>query len=141
MIYRILTKRRRQQKGAAPLSQVVHDQPHRPAAASDDEYELHFSAWDLPVTPESEVPESPVPGKPVQDFSAGILTGVLIGDKSAGEVLSIPAFTDRPGEAQSAGTSGMGQKQEARQVSRGINRFSLKKAVIWAEILGPPKGL
>ncbi|MDR2404676.1 MAG: hypothetical protein LBD78_11700 [Spirochaetaceae bacterium] len=139
-ICRILTKRRKQREDAAPSSRAVYDQPRGPAAA-DDEYELHFSAWDLPVTSESEVPESPVPGKPVRDFSAGILTGALIEDKSAGKVLPIPAFTYRPEEAQPAGIPGTGQKQEARQVFRRISRFSLKKAVIWAEILGPPKGL
>jgi hypothetical protein len=137
----VANRRQRQQDDASPPSQ---DAPDRALSlASGDEEEPHFSAWDLPVT-EPEVPAPPVPEKPVQDLSAGMLASMLREDEDAAEAPNPEPpgnSADKPEETRWAHIPGAGQQRKAREASRRINKPPLKKAVIWAEILGPPKGL
>ncbi|MDR1949716.1 MAG: hypothetical protein LBQ38_10010 [Spirochaetaceae bacterium] len=130
---------RRKQQAAAEGQLRESSGGAEKAGSPDDEHEAHFSAWDLPVSPEEEAPARPVPEKSPRERSGGIAFPTLqeyLKAKPENPVPAPVAEREKP-KPVPAGKQAHGE----RAFPERLNRLPpLKRAVVWAEILGPPKG-
>jgi hypothetical protein len=149
MIYRGMAKRRklREERDRQPQAVPVEAYTSGISGGEEDdkdadEDEPRFSAWDLPVASEEGTPAAaPPPEKPAENPLAGIAQEGL--RDAVGEIpVFLPVFVDEPENPPPNRDRELRQERKVRGLSPAPGKFPpLQNAVIWAEILGTPKGL
>jgi hypothetical protein len=114
---------------------VNRQAPERPAPTveREAEYEGVFSAWDLPVSPREAAPPPAAVPKPA-DPSLLSSAPAMVWEAIPVAASRAPAPVASP-QGPSPARTGAGADVSLRSLS------SLRRGIILAEILGPPKGL